>query len=338
MSREVAAPLIPPDVADTRRQAGLPAVFMFSGQGSQYHHMGRELFETDAVFRAALLRHDAVLAEELGESVLDRVFDPARRRTDPFTDIRLTHPAIVMFQLALAETVQAAGVEAQYVLGSSLGEYAAAAVAGAVEPAQCLRLLARQGALLHTRVPGGMLAVLADTTVFDDAPALYGTDVAARNYPGHLVVAGATEVLERAAVQLHAAGVVHQRVPVEHGFHSYLMDDVRDQFRASFEGVVLRAPVIPWVSCVDGRLIESPTAGHFWRVARGPIEFEETMRIMQGRGDFLYLDLGPSGTLQGFARNNLAEDARSRAVGLLSPFGGGRDAVAKALAAVADRS
>ncbi|MER5948451.1 acyltransferase domain-containing protein [Streptomyces sp. NPDC001904] len=316
-----------------RDTGGLPIVFMFSGQGSQYHHMASDLFETNPVFRSALLRYDAAVSEESGESVLDRVFDPARRKTDAFTDTRFTHPAIVMFQLALAEAVRAAGIDAQYVLGASLGEYAAAAWAGAVEPTQCLRLLARQAALLRGAVSGGMLAVLADTTVFDDVPTLHGTDVAARNYPGHLVVSGTTDVLERAATQLRAADVLHQRVPVEHGFHSYLMDEVRERFRDCFEGVELTAPGIPWVSCVDGRVVERPTVGHFWRVGRGPIEFQDTMRIMQGRGDFLYLDLGPSGTLQGFVRNNLPHGSRSRAVGLLSPFGGGGDAVAKARAA-----
>ncbi|MFG2605986.1 acyltransferase domain-containing protein [Streptomyces sp. NPDC048514] len=311
----------------------LPAVFMFSGQGSQYHQMGRELFEADAVFRAALIRHDAVVAEESGESVLERVFDPAKRKSDPFVDTRFTHPAIVMFQLALAEAVQAAGVRPRYVLGASLGEYAAAAVAGAVEPAQCLRLVVRQAALLRDEVPGGMLAVLADTTVFDDVPVLHGTDVAARNYPGHLVVAGTTDVLDRAAAQLRAAGVPHQRVPVEHGFHSYLMDDVRERFADCFEGVALTTPRVPWVSCVDGRLVERPSAGHFWRVARRPIEFGDTMGAMQARGDFLYVDLGPSGTLHGFAANNLARGSRSRSMALLSPFGQDPDAPARIRAA-----
>ncbi|WP_406725043.1 acyltransferase domain-containing protein [Streptomyces sp. GD-15H] len=122
----------------------LPVVFMFSGQGSQYYGMGRELYAENEVFRAALERHDAVVAEELGESVLARLFDPNHRRNDPFTDTRLTHPAIVMIELALAETLRSAGVEPDYLLGSSLGEYAAAAVSGSIAPDTCLRLLVRQ--------------------------------------------------------------------------------------------------------------------------------------------------------------------------------------------------
>ncbi|MFI5982199.1 ACP S-malonyltransferase [Streptomyces sp. NPDC051555] len=299
----------------------LPVVFMFSGQGSQYYGMGRELFEADAVFRAALLRHDAVVAAELGESVIARMFDPARRKNDPFTDTRLTHPAIVMTELALAETLRAAGLEPAYLLGSSLGEYAAAAVSGSLDEAECLRVLVRQASGLRTGPRGGMLAVLAPVDVLDRVAALRECEVAARNYPGHFVVAADEDTLARAERELRAADVLHQRVPVEYAYHSRHMEPVLAQCNNAFDGVEFGPPTIPWISCVDGRSVERPTAHHFWRAARRPIEFEEAMAAMRARGDFLYLDLGPSGTLHNFARNNLPAGSRSRSLPLLSPFG-----------------
>ncbi|MCX5528874.1 hypothetical protein OG342_39545 [Streptomyces bobili] len=135
------------------------------------------------------------------------------------------------------------------------------------------------------------------------------------------MVAGADADLDRAEAALRAADVLHQRVPVEYAYHSSLMDGVLAQCRAVFDGVVFAPPRIPWVSCVEGRLVERPGADHFWQVARRPIEFERTMAAMRARGDFLYLDLGPSGTLHNFVRGNLPAGDRSRSLPLLSPFG-----------------
>ncbi|MFD5255260.1 ACP S-malonyltransferase [Streptomyces bobili] len=299
----------------------LPVVFMFSGQGSQYYRMGEELFASDEVFRTALRRYDAVAAELLGESVLDRIFDASRRKNDAFVDTRLTHPAIVMIELALAETLRAAGIEPDYLLGLSLGEYAAAVVSGSIDAETCLRLLVRQAESLPAGPRGGMLAVITRPDGRDRVPALPGCEVAARNYPGHIVVAGADADLDRAEAALRAADVLHQRVPVEYAYHSSLMDGVLAECRAVFDGVAFAPPRIPWVSCVEGRLVERPGADHFWQVARRPIEFERTMAAMRARGDFLYLDLGPSGTLHNFVRGNLPAGDRSRSLPLLSPFG-----------------
>ncbi|MFI5752023.1 ACP S-malonyltransferase [Streptomyces sp. NPDC051644] len=299
----------------------LPVVFMFSGQGSQYYRMGEELFESDEVFRTALRRYDAVAAGLLGESVLARIFDPARRKNDPFIDTRLTHPAIVMIELALAETLRAVGIEPDYLLGSSLGEYAAAVVSGSIDAETCLRLLVRQAEGLPAGPRGGLLAVITRPDGRDWIPALPGCEVAARNYPGHIVVAGTDADLDRAEAALRAADVLHQRVPVEYAYHSSLMDGVLAECRAVFDGVTFAPPRIPWVSCVDGRLVERPGADHFWQVARRPIEFERAMAAMRARGDFLYLDLGPSGTLHNFVRGNLPAGDRARSLPLLSPFG-----------------
>ncbi|CAM5226268.1 hypothetical protein SVIOM74S_07296 [Streptomyces violarus] len=92
------------------------------------------------------------------------------------------------------------------------------------------------------------------------------------------------------------------------------MDGVLAECRAVFDGVAFAPPRIPWVSCLDGRLDERPGADHFWQVARKPIEFERAMAAMRARGEFLYLDLGPSGTLHNFVRGNLPTDDRSRSL------------------------
>ncbi|POM26396.1 Polyketide biosynthesis protein BaeE [Actinomadura rubteroloni] len=316
----------------------LPIVFMFSGQGSQYYQMGRELYGENAVFRAALRRFDAVAADELGASVLDRVYEAGRRKDEPFTDTRFTHPAIVMVELALAETLRSAGVEPDYVLGYSLGEYAAAVVSGALDGADCLRLLVRQADALRASPPGGMLAVLAAPEVFDRVPALRECEVAARNAPGHFVVAGPLRVVDRVQAALRDAEVLHQRIPVEYGYHSHLMDHAVGAGEAAFADVAFAAPRVPWISSVDGLPVGRPSAEHFRRVARLPVEFELTMAAMRDRGDFHYFDLGPAGTLHNFVRGNLPPETRSRSLPFLNPFGHDPGPLARARAAAARRS
>jgi trans-AT polyketide synthase/acyltransferase/oxidoreductase domain-containing protein len=298
----------------------LPVVFMFPGQGSQYYQMGKQLFDHNDVFRAALLRHDAVVAEELGESVLAHIHDPAKTKSDALIDTRITHPAIVMLELALTETLASLGITPDHVLGVSLGEYSAAVVAGSLDAADCLRLLVRQATALRGSPPGGMLAVLAGLDVLDRVPALRECEIAARNYPGNFVVAGTKAALARAEAALAETGVPFLRLPVEYGFHSHLVDEVLDACRVNFADVRFARPRLPWMSCVDGRLVERPTAEHFARVARQPIEFGLAMAGMRERGEFRYLDLGPSSSLHNFVRFHLPEGSRSESMPLLNPF------------------
>ncbi|QNP68364.1 ACP S-malonyltransferase [Streptomyces roseirectus] len=294
-------------------------VFMFSGQGSQTYQMGRELYDHEPVFKNALHRLDA----ELDTSVLARLYDPARRVSEPFTDTAVTHPAIVMVEFALAETLLAHGVTPDVLLGASLGEFTAAVLAGVLEPGDCLRRLVRMARTADASAPGGMLAVLTAPDLFHQDPELHRElELAAHNYDAHYVVSGPLHALDRTQALLAARDIAHQRVPVAHAFHSRLMDPSRDAFDAVWADAEFRAPRIPLVSSATAGPLTEVTAGHLWRVAREPIEFAATVGELERGGPCLYLDAGPSGTLHNFVRAHLAArpGTGSESMALLTPF------------------
>src|SRR5262245_6689513 len=121
----------------------LSTVFMFPGQGSQYYQMGADLFARHAGFKAHILRLDAVAKDLLGRSIVELVLDPGRKKADMF-DL-YSSPAIFVMEYALARCLIEAGVMPDYLLSSSMGAYAAAAIAGATTPEAALRALAAQG-------------------------------------------------------------------------------------------------------------------------------------------------------------------------------------------------
>lgn len=168
-----------------------PIVFMFSGQGSQYFQMGKELFDQNPSFRRWMLQLDRISSSITGESVLEILYDPTKAKGDRFNQTKHTHPAIFMLEYALASTLIESGIRPAYVLGSSLGEFAAAAVAGILDAEQALTAVLKQAEVFEsTCVPGGMLAVLAEPAVYENSILKNETELVGVNYHSHFVISG----------------------------------------------------------------------------------------------------------------------------------------------------
>src|SRR6185312_12781802 len=174
-------------------------VFMFSGQGSQYFQMGRELYDAHPAFRLVLERCDAFVLRRTGVSIIKETF--ARARSETFDDLALSHPALVAFELAMHATLVAEGLDPDLLLGSSLGELVCAAIAGCCSYETALHIAVEhaKNVALHC-APGGMLAVLAPPDVLQ-ALSCGGRSVAfaGENFPGHFTVSGARDALDRIA-------------------------------------------------------------------------------------------------------------------------------------------
>ncbi|MEU8627799.1 ACP S-malonyltransferase [Streptomyces sp. NPDC048669] len=299
----------------------LTPVFLFAGQGSQYHGMGKWLYGAAPAFRDALDSMDATVREVRGDSVIEAIHGPGLGPQHPMSRFSLTQPAIFMVEYALARMLRAYGFEPGAVLGASLGEIAAAAVAGAVDPDECLRSLLRQVDVFEAECPrGGMLAVLADPGLADRDPVLAEAYVAAVNSPENFVLAGTAEALDRIESHLHTTGTLCQRLPVLFPFHSPLIDPVEGVFKELIGELTMRPAAIPLISGTTGTAVRLPDPAHLWQVLREPFDLTRALGPLLDRDDLLFLDLSPSGSMANLVRAALPEGSRSRVLPLLSPY------------------
>ncbi len=295
-------------------------VFMFSGQGSQYYGMGRELYATDAAFRDAFDDCNRIYRDATGRDMIAELYDDANKWRD-MTDILLSNPALYSIGYSLNAAMVNAGVRADAVLGYSLGEYVAAAVSGAIAHEDALRLTIRLGELMQSQsVSGGMLSVLAPLSHFDERPDLYrGTAMGSINFEKNFVISGDTETLDEVARKLTAESVVSARLPVLYPFHSPLMAPLERGFHASFDGIAISAPTTAQYSPASVARLSRPDASHFWRVTRDPVNFRDAVEAIVREGECRFVDLSPTGTLSGFIKYGFG--SRLKHIAVMNQFG-----------------
>lgn len=284
--------------------AACEPVFLFTGQGAQAAGMGRELFEVEPVFRAAIERCAALLRPHMSLPLLDVLYPADGAAADLINRTEFAQPALFALEYALAELWKSWGIEPVAVVGHSLGEYVAATVAGLFSLEDGLRIVAKRGKLMQSAPEGGAMAAvfapLADVqTVAAEHP---GLDVAAINGPENVVLSGEANALEQALAAFEASGVKARQLVVSHAFHSPLMDPILGQFESLFEGVEFREPRIPIISNLTGDFARAGqmSAARYWSDhTRRPVRFMEGIRALEKAGHRTFLEVGPHPTLIG---------------------------------------
>jgi trans-AT polyketide synthase/acyltransferase/oxidoreductase domain-containing protein len=299
-----------------------PIVFMFSGQGSQYYHMGKALFQAEPCFREWMHRLDAVVEKISGVSVVAQLYHRDNRISDIFDRTRLTHPAIFMVEFALTRVLLERGIQPGVVLGSSLGEFAAAATAGIMDPEELLGLVVKQAEIFETYCPtGGMLTILHDPALYRETPLLFeNSQLASINYASHFVVSGKNEGLRDIALFLKKHNIGFQLLPVSFAYHSSLIDAAAGPYLAHLDSKSFQPPSIPVISCMEGKLIDRVPPGYFWHIVRKPVVLPQALENFGPPPDTIFLDLGPAGTMANLVKNNL--NHHPHCFTFMTPFGG----------------
>lgn len=297
-------------------------VFMFSGQGSQYFQMGKELFEKNETFHGWMVRLDEMAGRSSGDSIVDTLYSSARGKSDPFDRTPATHPAIFIVEYSLAQTLIEAGVQPDMVLGASLGSFAAAAIAGFMDVEDALSAVIRQATAIEERCePGGMIAVLADPALFAEEFLRGHSELAAVNFSSHFVVTAKGSELARIETELKGRAVGHQRLPVSFAFHSRWIDEARAPFVSSMRPVGRKRNRLPLVCCDQAAMVTELSDDYLWDVVRHPIRFRETIAMLERQGACRYIDAGPAGTLATFLKYELPKTTRSTVHAILTPYG-----------------
>ncbi|HLP72483.1 MAG TPA: type I polyketide synthase, partial [Bacteroidales bacterium] len=281
-------------------------VFMFSGQGAQYPGMGKELYEFVPVFRKILDECFDIFRSETGTDLKEILFDAKDDSAVQLARTGITQPALFIVEYALAKLYYELGIKPHYLIGHSIGEYAAACLSGVFDMKTGLRIVTRRGSLMQ-KMPGGkMLAVRCSAA---DLIKLECSDfeVAADNARNQCTISYPQDSEERVKSVLDKHGMKYIKLNTSHAFHSSAFEPVMEEFESFVDSFQLKAPEIPFISCLTGKLItdEQAVSGRYWaQQLRNTVLFRKGISTIAEGENVVFLEVGPETHLTGLARQN----------------------------------
>jgi acyl transferase domain-containing protein len=290
-----------------------PVAFMFSGQGTQYVGMSRELYLVEPAFRKQIDRCSEFLKPHLGLDLCEVLyaeegqFEKATRLLD---QTAIAQPALFVTEYALARLWIDWGVRPRAMIGHSIGEYVAACLAHVLSLEDALALVATRGRLMGDMPAGAMLSVALPASQVE---VMLGQSLslAAVNGPSLTVVSGATEEIDKLEVRLVSEGIRCRRLRTSHAFHSAMMDPTLEAFKQHLRRVKLSPPEVPFISSHTGHWItpiEATDPDYWTSQLRHTVRFSEGLQELLRRFEGGLVEVGPGETLTTLAKQHLARD------------------------------
>ncbi len=295
---EFAAGKTVPGILEGRATSGRSprTAFVCSGQGPQWWAMGRELLRTEPVFRNAVANCDAVVRRLGSWTLLDEL--TANESNSRMEHTAIAQPCLFAIQVGLAALWDSWGVRPEALVGHSVGEVAAAYLAGVFSLEDAVRVIYHRGRCMEQAPARGRMLAAALTP--DEAQSLiaeYGDRVAlaAVNSPGSVTLSGEAGPLEECAERIQLRGVFYRFLKVQYAFHSAQMDPIRAELLAALEGIRPKKAALPLFSTVSGRRVEGPELGplYWWQNVRQAVRFADGVNGLIERDTDIVVELSP---------------------------------------------
>ncbi|WP_414620771.1 SDR family NAD(P)-dependent oxidoreductase [Calothrix sp. CCY 0018] len=279
-----------------------PITFMFPGQGSQYVNMGKQLYETERVFRKYVDRCCLILEPVLGLDLLTVIYpceSEEKAAQEQLKQTYITQPALFVIEYALAQLWMSWGIVPEAMIGHSIGEYVAACIAGVMTLEDALNLVAIRGRLMQELPRGSMLSIPLPEA--DILPLLNeDLSLATKNTPSSCVVSGTDKAIDVLAEYLVTQEVKFRRLHTSHAFHSQMMEPILQKFTDEVRKISLSPPQIPYISNLTGTWIsaEAATEATYWaRHLRETVRFADGVSVLIQQPQQILLEVGPGRTL-----------------------------------------
>jgi acyl transferase domain-containing protein/acyl carrier protein len=316
----------PQTILSHHRQSGHTSViFMFSGQGSQYANMGRELYEIEPTFKEHVDSCAEILQSYLGldiRSLLYPKLEETETASKQLQRTSLTQPALFVTEYALAQLLMSWGILPEAMIGHSIGEYVAATIAGVFSLEDALKIVAKRGQLMQQVPTGGMLAIklpekdvqslLAQNELYRES-----LQIAVINSPSSCVVSGTNQVVAVLEKQLSSQEVECRQLQTSHAFHSVMMEPILEPFSEVLKSIKLNSPKIHFVSNVTGDWIteQQATSPEYWcQHLRQTVRFSDGISQLIEQFEGVFLEVGAGRTLSTLTTQHLGKNAKQQVV------------------------
>jgi acyl transferase domain-containing protein len=288
-------------------------VFAFPGQGSQRPGIGNDLYQESPAFREAMNECLAVSDVHLDIDLRELTVNVGSRdrAAQLLEKTCYTQPALFATEYALARHLLSLHVRPDVMVGHSVGEFVAAAIAGIMAPVEGMRLIIERGRLMQDMPPGGMLALGLSELEASKIGADHELQVAAINAPDLTVLSGQIDRIEAVERLCRDQGIDCKRLRTSHGFHSSMMDPAVEAFGAAVARLNLSPPSIPIISTATGEMLtdEQATSPGYWQShLRVPVRFSAALGTLLARGRSGVIELGPGGTLTSLAQRQASDE------------------------------